>query len=297
MILRRPKRREEICLTNRDVRKERRPTFNTMNRIFTFFFLQFVLVCAVRAQLITSIPGPDDQGGMLMPMISISASAGTGSNPTAGALAVSFTPSSVPTLQSLQQWSPGSWFADTAAWRGDLGSPAGVGGTPAGNAGSGDLFNNQYGFTFMGNGSMMMAFVPTGKSLGIKMLSFSSPLLESYNYVNAQNRWDRIFDPAGSQVLWNGSMWHNYFALPGTAPAGTYTASFEVFVANQAFTTGTGFADYTAGALSAAKDANFTPATVNYTWTVVPEPHTGLLLALAGVCLGGLRWMARKRTP
>lgn len=231
---------------------------------------------------------------MIMPMVSISASSGTGANPTAGTINVSFSPASVPILQSLEQWSPGSWFADTAAWRPDLGSPAGTGGTPAANAGNGDLFNNQYGFTFMGNGTMMMAYVPTGKSLGIKLLSLSSPLLESYNYGQSTNRWDQVFASTNSQVLWSGSMWHNYFTLPGDALAGTYTASFEIFIANQAFTSGTGFADYSASALAATKDPNFTAATVNYSWTVVPEPGTGALVAFAVLLAGGLHFALRK---
>lgn len=261
----------------------------------TIPYLLFISVaCSLRAQLITSIPGPDDQGGMIMPMFSITATSGTGSNPTAGTINVSFSPGAVPQMQSLQQWSPGGWFAGTAAWRPDLGSPSGVGGTPAANAGSGDLFNNQYGFTFMGNGSMMMSFIPTGKSLGIKLLSVSSPLLETYNYGNAQNRWDRIFEATNSQVLWNGSMWHSYFTLPGGAAGGTYSALFEIFIANQAFTAGTGFADYSAAAKAATKDANFTPATVSYTWTVVPEPRIGALLACAFVVAAAGRCFCKK---
>ncbi len=292
MISRRPRLRRGRCyfVEPDGIHACRRKIQNMIQKTIPYFFFISV-ACSLRAQLITSIPGPDDQGGMIMPMFSITATSGTGANPTAGIVNVSFSPVSVPKMQSLQQWSPGSWFADTAAWRPDLGSASGVGGTPAANSGSGDLFNNQYGFTFMGNGSTMMSFIPTGKSLGIKLLSVSSPLLETYNYGNAQNRWDRIFDAANSQVLWNGSMWHSYFTLPGGAVGGTYSAMFEIFVANQTFTAGTGFADYSAAAKAAAKDANFTPATVNYTWTVVPEPSIGALLvsglafAVVGRCL------------
>jgi len=230
-----------------------------------------------------------------MPMVSIGASSGTGANPTAGTINLSFSPASVPKLQSLQQWSPGNWFADTAAWRPDLGSPEGVGGTPLANAGNGALFNNQYGFSFMGDGSMMMAYVPTGKSLGIRLLSLSSPLLESYNYGQSANRWDQVFASTNSQVLWSGSMWHTYFTLPGDALAGAYTASFEIFIANQAFTTGTGFADYTSSALAATTDANFTPATVTYSWTVVPEPGTSALVAFALLLAGASHIVSRKR--
>ncbi|MGA0111468.1 MAG: PEP-CTERM sorting domain-containing protein [Chthoniobacterales bacterium] len=267
-----------------------------MKQLFIFSILCLSHAGFLRAQLITSIPGPDDQGGMIMPMFSI-VGADNNSNPTRGTISVNFSPTSVPQMQSLQQWSPGSYFATNAAWRTDLGSPNGVGGTPLANAGNGDLFNNQYGFTFMGNPMMGTAYVPSGKSLGIKMLSLSSPLLEVYNYVNAQNRWDQILAATNSQVLWNGSMWHGYFTLPESAAAGTYSATFEVFIANQTFTTGTGFADYTAAARNATRDTNFTTATVSYTWSVVPEPRTGFLLALAALLIGAARLKSRRRQP
>jgi hypothetical protein len=218
-------------------------------------------------------------------MVTIQASAGTGANPTAGAIAIAFSPASTPALQSLETWSPGDWFADTASWRPNIGSPSGVGGTPPANAGNGDLFNNQYGFMFMAMGSMMMANVPTGKSLGIRLTDISSASMKSFNYGNAANRWDQVFPNVGSQVLWNGSMWHNYFTVPPSASAGTYTAEFEVFIANTPFTGSTGFAQYDAAAAAAVADGNFTPATVSYTWTVsaVPEPSTIVLVAAAGL--------------
>jgi hypothetical protein len=251
-----------------------------MKKIFLTALPILAACCNACAGLITAVPGPDDQGGMIMPMVSIQATSGMATNPTAGIINVSFTPT-VPVLKTLEQWSPGNWFDEAAAWRADLGSPAGVGGTPSANAGAGDLFNNQYGFMFMSMGTMMMASVPTGKSLGIKMTSVSTLDLTSFNYGNSSNRWDRVW-AAGvdSQVLWNGSMWHNYFTLPSAAAEGTYSASFEVFIANTPFTGTTGFAQYDTAALSATKDTNFTPATVNYTWTVVPEPSA---LALAGM--------------
>jgi len=241
-----------------------------------------------RAGLITAVPGPDDQDVMIMPMVRIQATSGMASNPTAGVINVSFSPASTPILSTLEQWSPGSWFADTAAWKTSLGSPEGVGGTPAANAGSGGLFNNQYGFTFMTEGTMMMANIPTGKSLAIKLTSISSLNLESYNYGNASNRWDEVWAAGiNAQVLWNGSMWHNYYVLPAGSAPGTYSASYEVFIANTPFTGTTGFAQYDTAADAAVKDTNFTSATVNYTWTVVPEPATVGLILLGALPLAG----------
>jgi hypothetical protein len=259
--------------------------------------LSLAVSLSARAGLITAVPGPDDQGGMIMPMVSIQATAGMASDPTAGMINVSFSPVSTPLLSTLEQWSSGDWLEETAAWKTSLGSPEGVGGTPAANAGDGGLFNNQYGFMFMSMGTMMMANVPTGKSLAIKLTTLSSLNLESYNYGNAANRWDEVWTAGvNSQVLWNGSMWHNYYVLPAGSAAGTYTASYEIFIANTPFTGSTGFAQYDAAADAAVPDANFTATTVTYTWTVVPEPSTvGLILLATLPLLGAARRRFFKR--
>lgn len=255
------------------------------------------LAATAAAAEISSVPSPMVQGGMIMPSIYIT-NADNLDNPTSGTLAVSFAPTNVPLLASLQTYSPGSWFATNAPWRSDLGSPEGVGGTPAANAGNGDLFSSRYGFNFTKVlFGVTNASVPAGQSLGLRLTSFS-PLLESYNYVNSGTNlvWDQIFPTTNSQVLWDGMMWHNFFTVPSNAPAGTYTAQFEVFIAEQAFDTnaGTGRADYTLAALSALQDPDFTPATINYTWTVVPEPSTTALAALGLAAAALFAWRRRR---
>ncbi len=250
---------------------------------FSLFLLFPVLALAGE---ISAVPGPDDQGGMIMPMVTIVATSGPATNPTSGTINISFSPSSTPVLRPLTEWSPGSWFADTAAWRGDLSPVDGsVPGMPTVNAGDGALFNNQYGFMFMSMGTMMMAHVPAGNALAIKLDSITTTELKSFNYSNAANRWDQVFGTVGSQVLWNGSMWHNYFTLPAGAAAGSYTAVFEIFLASTPFTGTTGFAQYDAAALSAVKNTNFTSAFVTYNFTVIPEPTAGMLLGLGGLLL------------
>ena len=238
-----------------------------------------------RAGQISAVPGPDDQGGMIMPMVSITGFDNL-NNPTAGTVSVMFSPEQTPVLRSLEAWSPGDWFATTAAWRPDIGSPAGVGGTPGANAGNGELFNNQYGFMFTtagGTRPSTASLTANNKAVAIKLTSLSSPSLESFNYVNNQNRWDQVFSSTGSQVLWNGSMWHNYFTLPAATPAGTYTAQFQIFVADTPFTGTTGWAQYDSAAASALANPNFTPASLTYTFEVVPEPGTCGLVAVAGL--------------
>lgn len=256
------------------------------------------LLCTVamaantHAALITAVPGPDDQGGMIMPMVTITATAGTASDPTAGTINVNWSPTT-PVLRPLSYWSPGDWFAETAAWRADLSPLDGtVLGMPSVNAGNGDLFNNQYGFMFMAMPMMGMANVPAGNSLAIRLDSISSPDLLAFNYGNLDNRWDQVFTGVDTQVLWNGSMWHNYFTVPASTPLGTYTAGFEIFIASTPFTGGTGFAQYDAAALSAARNTNFTSAFVTHNFIVIPEPSIVILLG-AGVgflvILGRLR--------
>jgi len=273
-------------------------TSTTISRLHMLARLCLLAAPQVMAAEISAVPGPDDQGGMLMPMVSITG-ADSVSNPTSGTVSVMFSPQPVPELRPLEDWSPGDWFATTATWRGDLGSPAGVGGTPAANAGSGNLFNNQYGFMFTTSGGTRpstAALTTAGKAMAIRLTSLSTPSLESFNYVNNQNRWDQVFAAVNDQVLWNGTMWHTYFTLLASAPAGTYTAEFEVFVATTPFSGATGWAQYDSAAASATADSNFTPAALTYTWNVsaVPEPAAFCLLAI-GSLAGGAILRRRRR--
>jgi prepilin-type processing-associated H-X9-DG protein len=70
--------------------------------------------------------------------------------------------------------------------------------------------------------------VKAGKAMAIRITSLSTPSLESFNDVNNQSRWDQVFAAVNDQVLWNGNMWHTYFTLPASAPAGTYTAETAI---------------------------------------------------------------------
>lgn len=226
------------------------------------------LTAPLRSAVLTAVPGPDDQGGMVMPMVTLSGiTLGLMFNP----------PAQAPRLAGLTYWSPGDAFDPSAAWFARLDS----------TGGAGDLFNNQYGFTFMGS-------IPGGRSLGLRLVSTSSPQLRFWNYGNAANRFDEVFTSVGSQVLWTGSMWHNYVTLPVGAAPGTYSATFEAFIANGTFTSGTGFVDYSPGALSATVDSAYAPVQINYTWQVVPEPSSIALAVLGAAVLAGRALRRRK---
>ncbi|MFQ3578157.1 MAG: PEP-CTERM sorting domain-containing protein, partial [Verrucomicrobiia bacterium] len=267
-----------------------------MKAFFASTLVSIATLQPVLSGLISAVPGPDDQGGMIMPMVTIHATAGPATNPTAGNIVIGFSPTTTPILRPLTEWKPGDWFADTAAWRSDLSPIDGsVAGMPSANAGNGALFNNQYGFMFMAMGTMMMANIPSGNSLAIRLDSISSTDLKSFNYGNAANRWDQVFPVVSSQVLWNGTMWHNYFTMPAGTTPGIYNATFEIFLATTPFTGTTGFAQYDAAAASAVKNPNFNAATVTYFFEVVPEPSTSALFAIGSLSLLGLRRRVSRR--
>lgn len=242
----------------------------TMKKV-VLFSLSVLTPLFSQAGLINSIPGPSDQGGMVMPMISI-VNADDYDNPTRGEISIGLPSAIIPVLRTLEEFSPGAWFAESAAWRENLGSPEGIGGTPPANAGNGNRFNNQYGFMFMANPMMDSANIPLGKSLGIRLHHFSSSDMRSFNYVKLEDKWDPIFEEPGSQVLWSGMMWHNYFTLPAGLPLGFYTATFEIFIADKEFTPGTGAADYSPTAQQVENDPNFASAFVELTFRVI-EPE------------------------
>lgn len=233
-----------------------------MKKIVAVLALVCFAVPALRAAILTQIPGVMAQGDMIMPVIELD-----GFN-----LTLQMPSDPPPLLASLERWSMGNTFDPSAAWYARL-DPVG---------GAGDLFNNQYGFTFEG-------IIPGGTGVGIRLLS-ASPGLQSWNYVRDQNRFDLIFSEVGDQVLWDRSMWHNYFTMPADTAPGIYSASFEIFITNTTFTGGTGAADYSEAAINAIRNDDYGTVTITYTWEVVPEPSTYFLVAVGLALLGYVRF-------
>jgi hypothetical protein len=159
------------------------------------------------SQTLTTVPM---QGGMVMPSISYSASA--------GALHATVDPT-VPQLTPLLASNPGAGFDPADPWC-DCLDPIR----------QGSSFSRCYGFVMDANTDPL----PAGTAIWIRKLS-STPLLGFYRYrSSAPKAWEPIFGTGGATnaMLWNGTMFH-----PGVAaPPGTngHTALFEAFLVDTA---------------------------------------------------------------
>lgn len=180
------------------------------------------------------------QGGMVMPMVSYSA--------TDGRVRVMLDPT-VPQLTPLLVSNPSDQFAPEDPWYDALDPRR-----------QGLAFSRRYGFVM----ATMTDPLPEGTSLWLRKLH-GSPELGAYRYANtAPKAFEPIFGTAGSApaMAWNGMMFHPTF----TAPAGTntYLATFDVFVGHA--TTG----EEVAGSAS----QEFT-----LQWTTVPDGRPELAIA------------------
>lgn len=241
------------------------------NSALLAFLLSALVSTHSPAAVLTSIPGPDAQGGMIMPMVMLDE--GT---KTLSFMMDSYVP---PMLVPLNVLKPGDSFEPADAWY-DLLNPL--------PQGAGALFSSRFGFM------SMSVSLPSNLSLAIKLTSLSSNLMQGWNYVDGSPLFDLAFSSIGDQVLWDGGMWHTIFTLPSGVPAGTYTASFEVFIADMAFSDGTGYVDYSSGVQSALPADGYNTVEINYTWTAIPEPSTYMLLSGAVGIFGFLHLRRRK---
>ncbi len=186
------------------------------------FSMWIFVLAPVRAYVLTTLPGPDDQGGMIMPNVYfngqkfiVSAWTDTEENTIGAGMAE---------LANLAYWSPGDTLNPSDPWY-NLLDPVG---------GSGLYFSNRFGLTM----DPASEFLPDGTSIGVRLVS-STAGISFYNYrsgLSGTALFDQVFflDPAqeNDYVLWNGNMWHFYAVAD--AP-GTYSATFEIFLADAAF--------------------------------------------------------------
>lgn len=225
------------------------------------FILCLVAIGNAHASTLSNLPTPMAQGGMIhVNVVFLDTNSNTFSvTPDAG----------TPTLKPISLWSPGDDFSPSDPWYSALSL-----------SGQNLPFNSQFGFLVDGANSDLL---PSGTSIGIRLLSATAGLQAQYYRANAPKAFTTIFEPTHDYVLWNGNMWHPVFTA--TAP-GNYSATFEVFLANA---TGSGVADFTTVATAVP---GYATTNVTLHFTAVPEPATAALLVLG---LGVLLWRSRRR--
>lgn len=226
----------------------------------TILILCILAANSTYASTLSKLPTPMEQGGMIHVNVTFTdAPSGTFQvTPDAG----------TPTLQPISLWSPGDDFLPADPWYSSLSLTE-----------QGLPFNSQYGFLIDSTGSDL---VPSGTSLGIRLLSATPGLVAHYYRATDPKAFTPIFGPSHDYVLWNGNMWHPVFTA---LTAGNYSATFELFLAD---TEGSGVADFTTTALP---QPGYSTAQVTLNFTAVPEPATSALLILG---LGMLLWRFRR---
>lgn len=256
-----------------------------MKKLFVMLAVLFAvafLTVPARAIALTSRYSPAMEegnalgGGMLMPMAGMSGTTISVPPVSAGELSA-YTPSGTPVLATQDQWVPGSTYDSSLSSTGwyNLLSPTSAGG-------QGLAFSNQYGFTAQSGLSTTLDNL--GLSLGIRLVSSSAGL----TFYNTPSTFHQVFAGGDDYVLWSGvGMWHLYAAVAPTEVPTTFTADFEIFVADTRIGTTSGGVDETT---TANHQSGYTPGTITLTWTTVPEPSTYGLLGTAAVGFALMFW-------
>jgi len=181
----------------------------------------------------------------------------------------------VPDLKPLTDYVPGATINPVKPWYDTI--------DPMQDA---QWFSSRWGFRIDGDNSDDL---PSGTSLGIRMISASPGLSTFFYNTSGSGTWQSVFLTANSPhdyVLWSGMMWHPYFTVPSHTPYGsTISATFEFFLANAI---NSGNVDWTTVGSNVPGYSTFQQA---ITWTAIPEPNAIVLLCVAvGV---GLLWRRR----
>ncbi|MEO0797047.1 MAG: PEP-CTERM sorting domain-containing protein [Verrucomicrobiota bacterium] len=219
------------------------------------------LACAPVHATLDGLPTPIDQGGMIHAMVTFRDQP----TDTFSVMLHGVTPE----LNPISIWSPGEDFSPSDPWYSQL--------DPAALA---KPFGSRYGILVDGVNS---DFTPAGTSLGIRVTDID-PGLTGYFYsaVPGSQRFDAVLAASGSEVLWNGNMWHPVFVADGP---GTFNVTLEFFVANQSNSSFVTAADVD-------NAPGFSTESLTLTMTAVPEPSTYALMA-GTVCMGFV-WLRRR---
>lgn len=218
-----------------------------MFKIITFSFLSAAL--PVSAAVLTTLPTPVDQGGMIHINVSLQ-----------GANMVALPEAGTPVIQPLSAWKPGDSLDAASPWYSTL--------DPAQGAG---LFNSRFGLLIDAGATDPL---PLGSKILVGWVSGTAGL-QSYRWRNtpAPQLFDGIMGTAGSSSSWDWStvshgMMHPLFVMPaGSSGPATATLSFTLVDESNVPLAG----------------YNPTRATVHF--SVVPEPSSLVLSAAAGLLL------------
>ncbi len=204
--------------------------------------------------MLDTLPTPIDQGGMIHAEVIF--------NDQATDTFQVMLHHQMPMLQPLDSWMPGESFNPTDPWFSELDPSQGN-----------KAFGSRYGILINAAES---DFLPTGKSLGIRVSSID-PGLTGYFYSGSDGseQFTAVLDEVGDAVQWSGNMWHPLFVAD--AP-GNFMATLEFFIADESFN---GFVSPT----NLAIDSGYSTQTVNLMMTAVPEPAT-YALTIGALCLG-----------
>ncbi|MCP5543451.1 MAG: hypothetical protein H7A49_06050 [Akkermansiaceae bacterium] len=204
-------------------------------------------VSSAQAAVLTTLPTPVQQGGMIHINISLQ-----------GSDLVAHPESGTPVIQPLAAWSPGDTFDAASPWYSTL--------DPSQSAG---LFNSQFGLLIDAGSTDPL---PDGSKIMVGWVSGTANL-DVYQWKNtAVQAFNPMLGTDGSSTEWDWStvshgMMHPLFVMPaGSSGAATATLSFTLTDSG-----GVPLAGY-----------NATSATLNF--TVVPEP-SALVFGTASLAL------------
>jgi hypothetical protein len=218
--------------------------FKIMFKISTFLFL--TAAWPVSATVLTTLPSPMTQGGMIHINIALNGSA----------MEV-LVDSGTPVIKPLSAWMPGDTLDLASPWYATL--------DPSQSAG---MFNSQFGFVMSGDSELL----PADSTIIVGWVSGTAGL-EAFRWRNtpAPQLFDPILGTNGTSTSWdwgtvNRGMMHPLFTMPaGSSGTASATLSFTL-------------ADSSGVALT-----GYTPAQTTLNFNVIPEPSAWVLSMFTGL--------------
>ena len=215
-------------------------------KLFCNILVSCALASSAGATVLSSLPSPMAQGGMIHLNIALNGSSLT-ADPEPG----------TPVIKPLSMWSPGNTLNPASPWYSTLDPEQAAG-----------LFNSQFGLVLFNSDPL-----PVGSKIMVSVVS-ATPGLQTYqSRSNEPQLFNAILGTAGSPAEWDWStmahgMFHPTFVM-SAGSVGTASATLAFTLTNSS---GTALPGYTG-----------TQATLNF--NVIPEPSTAFLSALSGAFL------------